>query len=137
MKPHITPRLAAICVALLFYPLLVNGGAPADPQQAGKDSGKPPVMQDQFSVEATSVVVDVIVTDKKGRPVTNLNANDFRVYEEGKEQKVTTFAPPNPAAYTEPAAVAPKSATSTPVVPTALPPTQKRPEQFLTVVLDL
>jgi VWFA-related protein len=40
------------------------------------------------------VVVDVVVTDKKGQPVTGLKAENFTVEENGKKQKVSIFVPP-------------------------------------------
>ncbi|HEX6502132.1 MAG TPA: VWA domain-containing protein [Terriglobales bacterium] len=40
------------------------------------------------------VVVDVVVKDKKGQPVTGLKAEDFAVDENGKKQKIATFTPP-------------------------------------------
>ncbi|MFY9559689.1 MAG: VWA domain-containing protein [Terriglobales bacterium] len=40
------------------------------------------------------VVVDVVVTDKKGQPITGLKAEDFTVEENGKKQKVSVFVPP-------------------------------------------
>src|SRR6266849_5311303 len=43
------------------------------------------------------VVVDVVVTDKKGQPVTALKAEDFTVEENGKKQKVAILVPPGPA----------------------------------------
>jgi VWFA-related protein len=46
------------------------------------------------------VVVDVIVTDKKGQPLTGLKAEDFTVEENGKKQKVSVFVPPGVANQT-------------------------------------
>jgi VWFA-related protein len=40
------------------------------------------------------VVVDVVVRDKKGQPVTGLKPEDFTVEENGKKQKIATFTPP-------------------------------------------
>ena len=40
------------------------------------------------------MVVDVVVTDKKGQPVTGLKAEDFTVEENGKKQKTSVFVPP-------------------------------------------
>jgi VWFA-related protein len=40
------------------------------------------------------VVVDVVVTDKKGQPVTGLKPEDFTLEENGKKQKVSVFVPP-------------------------------------------
>ena len=43
------------------------------------------------------VVVDVVVTDKKGQPVAGLKVEDFTVEENGKKQKVSVFVPPGTA----------------------------------------
>jgi VWFA-related protein len=40
------------------------------------------------------VTVDVVVTDKKGQPVTGLKADDFTVEENGKKQKISIFVAP-------------------------------------------
>jgi VWFA-related protein len=40
------------------------------------------------------VVIDVVVTNKKGKPITGLKAEDFTVEENGKKQKVTVFVAP-------------------------------------------
>jgi VWFA-related protein len=47
-----------------------------------------------IKVQAPSVVVDVIVTDKRGRPVPGLTAADFAIYENNRLQKIVTFVPP-------------------------------------------
>jgi VWFA-related protein len=40
------------------------------------------------------VMVDVVVTDKKGQPVTDLKAQDFVIEENGKKQPIGVFTPP-------------------------------------------
>jgi VWFA-related protein len=40
------------------------------------------------------VLVDVVVKDKKGSPVTGLKAEDFSIKEKGKNQKITFFTAP-------------------------------------------
>jgi VWFA-related protein len=40
------------------------------------------------------VVIDVVVRDKKGQPIAGLKPDDFAVEENGKKQKIATFAPP-------------------------------------------
>jgi VWFA-related protein len=40
------------------------------------------------------VVVDVVVTSKKGQAVSDLKADDFTIEENGKKQKVSVFVPP-------------------------------------------
>jgi VWFA-related protein len=39
------------------------------------------------------VVLNVVVTDKKGKPVTNLSKDDFSVLENGQPQTISTFEP--------------------------------------------
>src|SRR5215471_5039351 len=47
---------------------------------------------DQKIVLGTSeVVVDVVVRDKKGRPVKDLSAADFEIYEDGAKQQIQSF----------------------------------------------
>ena len=65
-------------------------------------SGQQPGATANIKVTATSVAVDVIVTDNKGRHVGGLTASDFRVYENDAPQKIVSFTPP-----TEPAKAAP------------------------------
>ena len=42
----------------------------------------------------TAVVVDLVVRDRKGQPVTDLTAADFEVLEDGVAQEVGSFQPP-------------------------------------------
>ena len=46
---------------------------------------------DVVRITSNLVQVDVVVT-KDGKPVTNLNAEDFEIYEDGKRQNITNFA---------------------------------------------
>jgi len=46
-----------------------------------------------LKINARTVLVDVVVTDKAGRAVPNLTKDDFQVYEDGKPQGVTFFEP--------------------------------------------
>src|SRR5438045_7191232 len=43
-------------------------------------------------VQVNEVIVPVTVTDDKNRFVSNLDAKDFRVFDEGKEQKLQFFS---------------------------------------------
>lgn len=43
-------------------------------------------------VQTNIVLVDVRVTDKHGNPITNLTQNEFRVYEDGVPQKISSFS---------------------------------------------
>ena len=65
-------------------------------------SGQEPNAAASIKVTATSVAVDVIVTDAKGRYVSGLAANDFRVFENDAAQKVVSFTPPLDSALAPP-----------------------------------
>ena len=54
------------------------------------------------------VVIDVVVTDKHGHLVNNLQKNDFSVYEDGAVQAIRSFEPPS--AHAQPAGVVVNSA---------------------------
>ena len=57
-------------------------------------SPPPPTAESQqptFRSGVDSVSVDVVVTDKQGRPVTDLKAEDFEIREDGKPQSVDAF----------------------------------------------
>ncbi|MBS1877411.1 MAG: VWA domain-containing protein [Acidobacteria bacterium] len=65
----------------LFAPVLMFAAGP--PQQ--------PPPQTVFRAGAGEVLADVVVRDKKGKLVRNLEAGDIHVFENGVEQKVTSF----------------------------------------------
>jgi VWFA-related protein len=60
--------------------------APAQPEQAPADSGL------LIQTETKQVLVDAIVTDKKGNYVADLKAKDFHVQEDGKDQPIKSFS---------------------------------------------
>ena len=85
---------------ILIGGLLVFGQAPPT------STGSAPRETAVFTVTSTLVQVDAVVTDSKGRQVTDLTAADFEVLEDGKPQKLTHFSyvqtappvrPPKPA----------------------------------------
>ncbi|MEI9978311.1 MAG: VWA domain-containing protein [Edaphobacter sp.] len=48
-----------------------------------------------LSVSSRIVLLDVVVTDKQGRPVTDLKQSDFAVYEDQLPQKISSFEAPS------------------------------------------
>jgi hypothetical protein len=79
----ISGRISIIGATLV----LAAGLAPAQtPAQAPVDSGV--VIQSETRV----VLVDAIVTDKKGEYLRNLTAKNFKVWEDDKEQNVKSFS---------------------------------------------
>ncbi len=64
------------------FPLLVRGQS-----QSKSEPQKP----DTIVVERSEVILDAVVRDRKGRPVTNLSAGDFEIYEDGARQQIASF----------------------------------------------
>ncbi|SNT41491.1 VWFA-related domain-containing protein [Granulicella rosea] len=44
---------------------------------------------------ATIHILDIVVTDKKGKVYTNLKQDDFTIYEDAVEQRIRSFEPPS------------------------------------------
>jgi VWFA-related protein len=68
--------------------LLIGGATGTRPAaQAG------PARADQpYATAATAILVDVVVRDRRGLPVTDLSADDFAIAEDGVAQKIDTFS---------------------------------------------
>jgi VWFA-related protein len=79
------PRLIRV-VSSLVVAAICAVGWPSAQEPAG-----PQAPTTVFRGGIDSVSVDVIVTDRQGRPVVDLTAQDFEVREEGKPQAVETF----------------------------------------------
>ena len=56
----------------------------------GRTGGQTP-QDDVIRVRSNEVRLDIVVKDKKGRPVKDLTANDFEVLEDGIPQKIASF----------------------------------------------
>src|SRR5579864_5524215 len=61
----------------------------------GQDSSTPQAPVTTFQSATRLVVLDVVVTDKQGKPVSNLSKDDFTIVEDGTEQTVASFEPPD------------------------------------------
>ena len=84
------PSSASILtMSMLIFSNLVAAPSHLIAQQSG-----PEVPSLTLRANTRLVVVDVVVTSKKGQAVTGLKADDFAVEENGKKQKVSVFAPP-------------------------------------------
>src|SRR5882724_10175360 len=83
-------RTYLVAGAALLLALETSGVAqqPQPPAQPPPDqTAQPPV----FRAGINYVRVDVIVSDKNGNAVADLQASDFDVSEDGKAQKIDTF----------------------------------------------
>src|SRR6476620_2857219 len=47
--------------------------------------------QDKVVIRKDEVPFDVVVRDKKGRPIKDLTVSDFEVYEDGVRQEINSF----------------------------------------------
>src|SRR6266851_5049620 len=63
--------------------------APPPAQAAATPEQQPAVV---IKKESKLVLVDSVVTDKKGNYIRDLTQNDFKVFEDNKEQQVSTFS---------------------------------------------
>src|ERR1035437_6525723 len=82
---------SSLCGLLLCLPA-ISQQAPQQttpPAPAAPPPAQPPV---QFRGSAIEVIVPVTVTDDKGRFVSNLVKKDFRVLDEGKQQRIEFFS---------------------------------------------
>ncbi len=59
--------------------------------QPAAQTPPPPPQRQPFSASATAILVDVVVRDRRGRPLTTLDAADFEISEDGRPQKIDTF----------------------------------------------
>jgi VWFA-related protein len=85
----ITHRLLAVCIAVGLTSLTVSGGAasPQEPAQPPAGAGGQPT----FRGGVDFVRVDVVVTDRSGRPVLDLEPGDFEVREDGRTREIEQF----------------------------------------------
>ena len=73
-----------VCILAAFA---FSGSQQQEEQQASVREKTP-----TFSVEASMVMVDVTVRDRKGNLVDDLKKEDFRVYEDNAVQDISTFS---------------------------------------------
>src|SRR5258708_25354663 len=97
-------KLHRLVVALLVFASAFSqtNNSPPAPAQESPDM---PVLR----VTVNLVQVDAVVTDSKGKQVTNLTAGDFELLQDGKRQNITKFSYVSTAAPT-PALVQPQPA---------------------------
>jgi len=115
----------AIALALSAFPAAQTQQRPAAPRASG-------IVQS----ETTAILVDVVVRDKKGQPVTDLTANDFELYEDGVQQDIgalTRYSSDAEAAVATSTTPAPAPA---PAAPAARPPAEPTPEPIIALIFE-
>ena len=80
---------------------LANAAAQTPPANAQQPAGSDTVIKTETRV----VLVDAVVTGKKGEYIRDLTAKDFQVFEDNTEQKITSFSfeadPNSPSQHSE------------------------------------
>lgn len=71
--------------------VVVIGAAAAASVVAQQSAREPARQRATFDASTTAVLVDVVVRDKQGRPVTDLTARDFDLREDGARQTIGSF----------------------------------------------
>ena len=89
--------VGALVAGLAIWVSSVSGAKPAaaggaQQAQTGQPQAAPEPSGVVLKAESRLVLVDAVVTDKKGAYIKDLAAKDFRVYEDNKEQKITSFS---------------------------------------------
>lgn len=75
-----------------------DAAPPPPPAQSDSATAQQPAAQQPVAIgatikkEARLVLVDAVVTDKKGNYIHDLSQGDFKVYEDNKEQAITSFS---------------------------------------------
>src|ERR1700729_2124051 len=90
------PAAPAAPAAQAQAPPSQQGATPAAPTQTAPTASDAQQAQTpaggSIKAETREVRVDVVVTDKKGNYVQDLTTNDFRVYEDDKQQAINSFS---------------------------------------------
>ncbi|MCX6621433.1 MAG: VWA domain-containing protein, partial [Acidobacteria bacterium] len=88
-------------------------------------------------ITVTMVQVDAVVTDKQGKHLTGLKPDDFQVFEDGKQQKISYFSYV-PGVSPPPRKLAPASSkkTVTTVVPGGAKATPENTKRTMALVVD-
>ena len=107
----------ATCAVRLAFVVLIAATLPAasTPLLCAQSSSRPPAQTPSapstpaprssgLTVNVRLVVLDVVVTDKAGKPVDGLTAKDFQIFEDNHLQRIRSLEPPS--AHTLPPASA-------------------------------
>ncbi|HEX8370724.1 MAG TPA: VWA domain-containing protein, partial [Pyrinomonadaceae bacterium] len=114
--------------ASLLFVFLLSIASPAQTPKPTVAPTPKPVADDEdvVKISTTLIQLDVTVTDKSGKIVTDLKPGDFEIYENGEKQDITNFSfiSSTPRVKTTPDT--PPGGKNTP----PLPPTELKPERI-------
>jgi VWFA-related protein len=81
------PALALLAAAAAARPAATGQEPPTPPAPATDAQAQPP----SFPAQVEQVIVDMVVTDKKGEPVKGIKKDDVTVLEDGNPQNLVSF----------------------------------------------
>src|SRR5216683_6631334 len=84
--------LMVFAASLLTLPCFAQDAPPPVPGPPAATEQQPMQVGPTIKKESRLVLVDTVVTDKKGKYLHDLTKNDFRVFEDNKEQTVVSFS---------------------------------------------
>jgi VWFA-related protein len=84
--PILSPLKVVWAMTLLCLAIAAQNSSAQQPKPTS------PKNQDTLRIETELVQIDLVVTDKQGKPVADLKREDFELYEDGKKQTLTHFA---------------------------------------------
>ena len=91
-------RSFALLLSFGFFsaalPMMLHAQAqePPKPEAPAQGQEQPLATAPTIRAESRIVLVDAVVTDKKGKYMHDLKQHDFRVFEDNKEQPITSFS---------------------------------------------
>src|SRR5262245_59082874 len=94
---------------------------PTQDQQARKDD-------EVVRISVTLVQIDAVVTDQRGRHITDLKPEDFELFEDNRRQRITNFSYVNAQPSKSESTVPARPSANAPGVPSSTPP-RLRPDQ--------
>ncbi len=120
--------LSIIIMLAMLSPLFGQNPTPTQDQSSGED--------DVVRITTNLIQVDAVVTDKNGRQVTDLRADEFEILENDKKQEITNFSyvPVAPVSAGPDAPVAAADKNTQPGPPVRLQPEQVR--RTIALVVD-
>jgi VWFA-related protein len=128
-------RLLPLSLVLLASLMAFAFAGPMQQPQAGQSAPPPSGAQlpmPTFSVQASMVVVDVTVRDRKGKLVGDLQRQNFKIYEDNAPQAIITFSAENVPIGPQPAAAVAEAAPAAAPVSTAAP----KPDRIVNLGLN-
>ena len=95
-RRYLQPNLGWATLAIFSLAFFSLSSAILGQQTGSKQPSQNPSGQSQETdvvrISTNLVQIDAVVTDDKGKPVTNLRAEDFEILEDGKPQEITNFS---------------------------------------------